>query len=91
MTEPVEFLERRISQLRAAVREAVLAGDNERASALRRELRQAEQDWEDALGQAQDAGRGDREPAARPAACWPFLPGRWSVVSSDRCLRASIS
>ena len=56
MTEPVEFLERRISQLRTAVREAVLVGDKEHASALRRELRQAEQHWEDALTQAQEAG-----------------------------------
>jgi len=59
VTESVESLERRISQVRTAVREAVLAGDKERASALRRELRQAEQDWDDALAHAQheEAGR----------------------------------
>ena len=59
MTEPVESveeLERRISELRTAVREAVMAGDRERASVLRRELRLAEQRWEDALAQAQEAG-----------------------------------
>jgi hypothetical protein len=67
VTEPVESLERRIAQLRTAVREAVLTGDTERASALRRELRQAEQHWEDALAQAQDASAEDRESAARPA------------------------
>ena len=52
MTDSVESLERRISQLRTAVREAVLAGATERASALRRDLRQAERDWEHALAEA---------------------------------------
>jgi hypothetical protein len=52
MTGSVEELERRITRLRTAVREAALAGDRERASALRRDLRQAEQDWEDALAVA---------------------------------------
>ena len=60
VTDSVESLERRISQLRTAVREAVLAGATERASALRRELRQAEQRWEDALAWAQEAGGEDR-------------------------------
>lgn len=67
MTESVDELERRITRLRTAVREAVLAGDRERASALRRELRQAEQDWEDALAYAQEAGREDRGGAGREA------------------------
>jgi len=52
VTDSVESLERRISQLRTAVREAVLAGATERASALRRDLRQAERDWEHALAEA---------------------------------------
>jgi len=67
MSESMESLERRISQLRTAVREAVLAGDRERASALRRELRQAEQDWDDALARAQEAGAGDHEEVGRDA------------------------
>jgi hypothetical protein len=87
VTEPVEFLERRISQLRTAVREAVLAGDKERASALRRELRQAEQRWEDALVQLHDASGEDHEPAVRAApgnaapgnARVPLLPLREQV------------
>ena len=66
MTEAVEELEQRITRLRTAVREAVLAGDRGRAGVLRRELRQAEQDWEDALTQVQQAGR-DRELPAEPA------------------------
>jgi len=74
VTEPVESLERRIALLRTAVRGAVLSGDRERASALRRELRQAEQHWEDALGQAQDTSAGDREPTARPAAAGNATP-----------------
>jgi hypothetical protein len=59
VTESVESQERRISRLRTAVREAVLAGDRERANALRRDLRQAEQDWEDALaGVAENVSAG---------------------------------
>jgi hypothetical protein len=82
VTEPVESLERRISKLRAAVREAVLGGDRERASALRRELRQAEQDWEDELAQAQEAaGEGTDAAAAEGAARaqGPLLPLREQV------------
>ncbi len=77
MTEAVEELEQRITRLRTAVREAVLAGDRGRAGALRRELRQAEQDWEDALTEVQQAGRGDHESPAEPAesaaGAWPSL------------------
>jgi hypothetical protein len=83
----VESLERRISRLRTSVREAVLAGDRERAGALRRELRQAEQDWEDALARAQEAsgheaGGQEHEPAAQPTlgtANGPLLPVREQV------------
>jgi hypothetical protein len=76
VTEHVESLERRIGALRTAVREAVLAGDRVRAAALRRDLRRAEQDWEDALAQAelvtpeaapeQAAADGTAQPAAEP-------------------------
>ncbi len=52
MDEPIEVLERRIERLRAAVREAVLAGDREHARALRSELGRAERAWDDALEQA---------------------------------------
>jgi len=54
VTEAVEDLEQRITRIRTAVREAVLAGDRERANTLRRDLRQAEQDWEDALAAAEN-------------------------------------
>lgn len=49
MAETIEALERRIDQLRVAVRGAVLAGDLALASARRAELKRAEQAWEDAL------------------------------------------
>jgi hypothetical protein len=83
VTEPVESVERRISELRTAVREAVLAGDRERASALRGELRQAEQHWEDALARAQDAADEDREPAAR------LTPGN-AMQAPEGATRASL-
>jgi hypothetical protein len=66
VTESVEELEGRIARIRVAVREAVLAGDRQRASALRHELRQAEQRWDDALAQAQEAGGEGRGGAAHP-------------------------
>jgi len=61
--EHVEALERRIERLRAAVREAVFAGDREHARALRAELGQAERSWDEALEQA----AADAPPAQAPA------------------------
>jgi hypothetical protein len=52
VAETIEALERRIDELRVAVREAVLAGDPALASARRAELKRAEQSWEDALAAA---------------------------------------
>jgi hypothetical protein len=49
VAETIEALERRIDELRVAVREAVLAGDLALASARRGELKRADQAWEDAL------------------------------------------
>jgi hypothetical protein len=49
VTEPAEALERRIDELRVAVRRAVVDGDKARARELRAELRRAEQQWEDAV------------------------------------------
>ena len=56
MAETIEALERRIDELRVAVREAVLAGDGTLASARRAELKRAEQAWEDALTVATVSG-----------------------------------
>jgi hypothetical protein len=84
VTESVESLERRITGLRTAVREAVLAGDRDRAGALRRELRQAEQHWEDALADAEDnvtvpAGTARPEPQSTARTQGSLLPIRDQV------------
>jgi hypothetical protein len=52
VAETIEALERRIDELRVAVREAVLAGDATLASARRSELKRAERVWEEALAAA---------------------------------------
>jgi hypothetical protein len=89
VSEAVEILERRIDRLRVAVREAVLAGERERGSALRRELRQAEDEWEDALARAEESlprpgepRPGEPrpgEPRAAAAGNVPLLPLREQV------------
>jgi hypothetical protein len=89
VSEAVEILERRIDRLRVAVREAVLAGERERASTLRRELRQAEREWEDALARAEESLPRSSEPrpsepqAGEPRAAAagnaPLLPLREQV------------
>ena len=89
MTEAVEDLEQRITRIRTAVREAVLAGDRERANTLRRDLRQAEQDWEDALAAAENVradadaesaeGAGARRAAPRAGTSPSLLPLREQV------------
>ncbi|HET8681030.1 MAG TPA: hypothetical protein VFM54_04065 [Micromonosporaceae bacterium] len=58
MAEPAEVIERRMDELRVAVRQAVMAGDRLKARALRAELRSAEQAWEAAL-----AGLAEAAPA----------------------------
>jgi hypothetical protein len=52
VAETIEALERRIDELRVAVREAVLAGDRALAAQRRSALRSAERAWEDALDEA---------------------------------------
>jgi hypothetical protein len=48
-----EELEHLIGRLRTEVREAVLGGNKKRAALLRRELRQAEREWDEVLAQAE--------------------------------------
>ena len=79
MSESAEILEQRIGRLRAAVREAVLAADKERASTVRRELKQAEQAWEDALDQAEPLQRPPDGPGTAPG---PLLPLREQVYQA---------
>lgn len=76
MTETVQELERRIDQLRVAVREAVLASERSRASGLRAELRQAEEAWEDALAEAVRGAAGSLAPVT------PRLPHRSAASPS---------
>ncbi|HSZ43564.1 MAG TPA: hypothetical protein VK817_26665 [Trebonia sp.] len=84
MTETVEALERRIDQLRVAVREAVLASEQARARQLRTELRAAEDAWEDALADAAPATDPEDDqapgPVADPGA--PLLPLREQVYEA---------
>jgi hypothetical protein len=86
----VESLERRIDRLRVAVREAVLGGERERARTLRADLKHAEQDWEDALVQAEgvqaEAVRAQEtdadampEPGSQSRPSAPLLPLREQV------------
>ena len=66
MSESVEALERRIGQLRASVREAVLAGERARAGRMRAELRDAEREWENALAGANAEAEAEAETATGP-------------------------
>jgi hypothetical protein len=83
MSESAEMLESRIERLRVAVREAVVAGDRERARALRGELRIAEDAWEDALAQMEGAAPETIQPAgergARREQAGPLVPLREQV------------
>lgn len=58
MAEPVEMLEQRIDALRARIRQALMAGDRDLARSLRRELREADSAWEDALADLENGPPG---------------------------------
>lgn len=77
VAETIEALERRIDELRVAVREAVLAGDSALASARREELKRAEQAWEGALASA-----APTVPAAPPEPAGSLLPLREQVYEA---------
>jgi hypothetical protein len=74
VAETIEALERRIDELRVAVREAVLAGDRALAGQRRSALRSAEQAWEDALDEAAAAGAGPSAQAGPPGPPGPPEP-----------------
>lgn len=68
MADSAEEIERRIGELRAAVRGAVLAGDRVRSQRLRAELREAELGWDNAVAALEvatlrDSGSGIVVPA----------------------------
>lgn len=77
MTDPAELLERRIDELRAAVRRAVMIGERQRARTLRAELRHAEQQWDDVL--ADLAEQAVRPAPATQRQSGPLLPLREQV------------
>jgi len=56
----IEALERRIDQLRRGLRRAAAGGDRTLAAALRGELRQAEQSWDDALAALESSAQPSR-------------------------------
>jgi hypothetical protein len=83
VADTIEALERRIDELRVAVREAVLAGDPALASGRRAELRRAEQAWEDALAAAVPQARAALEPQSLvPAPSGSLLPLREQVYEA---------
>ncbi|GAA1736973.1 hypothetical protein [Luedemannella helvata] len=75
MAESAEELERRIDGLRTAVRQALMAGDRTRAAALRRDLRQAEREWDDVVAGLAEAVA----PVPAPRAEAALLPVREQV------------
>lgn len=80
MTSPVEALERRIDELRAEVRRAVLGGDRSRARELRANLRRAEDEWESMLDVLADTAPRERAPTvSQTRAVGPLLPLREQV------------
>ena len=85
VADTIEALERRIDELRVAVREAVLAGDRALAGQRRSALRSAEQAWEDALAaaaaQAGPAPTGSSEPPAQPGSLLPLREQVYEALS----------
>ena len=74
VAETIEALERRIDELRVAVREAVLAGDRALAAQRRSALRSAERAWEDALDEAAPEQTDTFAPAGPVATGAPDQP-----------------
>ena len=92
MAETIEALERRIDELRVAVREAVLAGDRALAGQARSALKSAERAWEDALDEAAaqagpaakagpTASAGSSEPPALPGSLLPLREQVYEALS----------
>ena len=88
VAETIEALERRIGELRVAVREAVLAGDRALAAQRRSALRSAERAWEDALDEAApeltdpSEPTGTAAPDERSARVGSLLPLREQVYEA---------
>jgi hypothetical protein len=85
VAETIEALERRIDELRVALRQAVLAGDPALASARRAELKRAERAWDEALAAAAPRAATAQEalaPEARAEPVGPLLPLREQVYEA---------
>jgi hypothetical protein len=81
MVSSIEVLEQRIESLRTRVRQALVAGDRTLAAELRRELRQAERDWDAALDLlSEGAADGQDDP---PDATEAPQPARQGVPPAD--------
>src|SRR3984957_1784569 len=89
VADTIEALERRIDELRVAVRESVLAGDRTLAAQRRSALKSAEQAWEDALDeaatQAEPYAPAEQpeppEPSARPGSLLPLREQVYEALS----------
>ncbi|NUR63792.1 MAG: hypothetical protein HOV87_34800 [Catenulispora sp.] len=80
MSDPLDALEKSISSLRRAIRDASAAGDTERAGELRAQLRRAERAWDALIDADEPAATPARlEPTAVPAAQGAQLPAREHV------------
>ncbi|WP_019357605.1 hypothetical protein [Streptomyces sp. AA1529] len=81
MSDPLDALEHSISTLRRAIRDASAAGDSERASELRAQLRRAERAWDTLIDTGEPAPAPPPRPVpdTPPAAFGSQLPAREHV------------
>lgn len=89
MVTSIEVLEQRIESLRGRVRQALLAGDRDRAASLRRELRAAERAWDDALEELAAGSPGLDVPPVRggQAASGRDLPQPGGEPTADHAVQ----
>jgi len=90
VAETIVALERRIDELRVAVREAVLAGDRVLAAQRRSALRSAERAWEDALDEAAAARTDPSAPAGPVERAWTAAPAESSESSEPTARPGSL-
>ncbi|MFD5922231.1 hypothetical protein ACFVYP_35955 [Kitasatospora sp. NPDC058201] len=80
MSDPLDALEKSISTLRRAIRDAATAGDTERAGELRAQLRRTEKAWDALVDTGEPAPSPPRPaPQAPPALPGSRLPAREHV------------
>ncbi|TXS66112.1 hypothetical protein EAO69_30300 [Streptomyces sp. me109] len=79
MSDPLDALEKSISTLRRAIRDASAAGDSERAGELRAQLRRAERAWDALIDTGEPTPPPRPVPDTPPAAFGSQLPAREHV------------